>query len=402
METVRTELNFEDTALAFQHRSDKELKRIYRLFRLIDSPFLTQIGPPLVMKALQWNMPIEGLVKNTLYEIFCGGPSLEASLPVLDKLDSFGVKTILDYSVEGENTEAGLEHTFQELLTSIEFGGRQASVAFIAMKMSGIADVEILQKRQAREALDTSENEAYERSKQRLFALCEASVSHDLPIFIDAEESWIQGEIDELVEEMMETFNKEKAYIFTTLQMYRHDRLAYLEQLLKKGKEKGYVLGLKLVRGAYLEKENERASEGGYPSPIQPNKQATDTDFDQAIRICIDHIDRLALCAGTHNEASSALLADLMREKGISQAHPHISFAQLLGMSDHISFNLAQRGYRSAKYVPYGPVKAVIPYLMRRAQENTAIAGQSSREVELLRREVQRRKNKKAPKNGGY
>lgn len=394
METVRTELNFEDTALAFQHRSDKELKRIYRLFRLIDSPFLTRIGPPLVMKALQWNLPVEGLVKYTLYEIFCGGPSLEASLPVLEKIDSFGVKTILDYSVEGENTEAGLEYTFRELLASIEFGGGQASVAFIAMKMSGIADVELLQKKQGGTDLKAAEIKAYQRSKQRLYTLCEASVTHDLPIFIDAEESWIQGEIDELVEEMMETFNREKVYIYTTLQMYRHDRLDYLDQLLERGKKKGYVLGVKLVRGAYLEKENEQANEKGYPSPMQPNKRATDTDFNQALRICIAHIDRLALCAGTHNEESSALLADLMREKGVPHDHPHVSFAQLLGMSDHISFNLAQRGYRSAKYVPYGPVKAVIPYLMRRAQENTAIAGQSSREVELLKKEVQRRKNK--------
>lgn len=394
METVRTELNFEDTALAFQHRSDKELKRIYRLFRLIDSPFLTRIGPPLVMKALQWNLPVEGLVKYTLYEIFCGGPSLEASLPVLEKIDSFGVKTILDYSVEGENTEAGLEYTFRELLASIEFGGGQASVAFIAMKISGIADVELLQKKQGGADLKAAEIKAYQRSKQRLYTLCEASVTHDLPIFIDAEESWIQGEIDELVEEMMETFNREKVYIYTTLQMYRHDRLDYLDQLLERGKKKGYVLGVKLVRGAYLEKENEQANEKGYPSPMQPNKRATDTDFNQALRICIAHIDRLALCAGTHNEESSALLADLMREKGVPHDHPHVSFAQLLGMSDHISFNLAQRGYRSAKYVPYGPVKAVIPYLMRRAQENTAIAGQSSREVELLKKEVQRRKNK--------
>ena len=287
-----------------------------------------------------------------------------------------------------------MEHTFNELLTSIEFGGKQASVAFIAMKMSGIVDVDILQKKQAGKALETSEEEAYKRSKQRLYTLCEASVTHNLPIFIDAEESWIQGEIDALAEEMMETFNQEKVYIYTTLQMYRHDRLAYLDLLLKKGKEKEYLLGIKLVRGAYLEKENGRAVEGGYPSPIQPDKQATDSDFDRALQVCIEHLDYLALCAGTHNEASSALLADLMRKRGIPPNHPHISFAQLLGMSDHISFNLAQRGYISAKYVPYGPVKAVIPYLMRRAQENTAIAGQSSREVELLKREVKRRKNK--------
>ncbi len=392
MEIAEKELNFEDTERAFQYRTDKELRRTFRLFKLIDSPFLTRIGPPLLMKALQWKLPIEGLVRETLFEIFCGGASLEASIPVLEKLDSFGVKTILDYSVEGERSEEGFDQTYKELLRSIEFGGRQQSVTFVALKVSGLANVDILQKRQEGIGLTDEEQAAYNKAKTRLHTLCEASVGHDLPLFIDAEESWIQDEIDLLAEEMMQLFNREKVYIYTTLQMYRHDRMAYLEQLLQKSERQDYFLGIKLVRGAYLEKENELAEEKGYPSPIQAHKEATDRDFNQALQLALKHLDRLAICAGTHNEKSCALLAELMNREGISPKHPHISFAQLLGMSDHISFNLSQMGYRVAKYVPYGPVKAVIPYLMRRAQENTAIAGQSSREVELLRREVSRRK----------
>ena len=400
MEIAEKELNFEDTESAFQHRTDQELRRTYRLFKLIDSPFLTRIGPPLVMKALQWKLPIEGLVRETLFEIFCGGSSLVDSIPVLEKLDSFGVKTILDYSVEGEKNEEGFEQTYKELLRSIEFGGSQQSVTFVALKVSGLANIDMLEKRQEGIQLTGEEQDGYNRAKIRLQKLCEASVGHNLPLFIDAEESWIQDEIDLLAEEMMQLFNREKVYIYTTLQMYRHDRMAYLEQLLQKSVAHNYLLGVKLVRGAYLEKENERAEEKGYPSPIQAHKEATDRDFNQALRLALNHLDKLAICAGTHNEKSCALLAELMKSSGIPIHHAHISFAQLLGMSDHISFNLSQMGYRVAKYVPYGPVKAVIPYLMRRAQENTAIAGQSSREVELLKKEVDRRK-KKPPKVGG-
>ncbi|MEM9722113.1 MAG: proline dehydrogenase family protein [Bacteroidota bacterium] len=392
MHSTKEKIDFNNTALAFQHYSDKELKRLYRLFRLIDSPFLTRIGPGLVEKSLSWGLPVEPLLRKTLYEIFCGGPNLEASLPTLNKLDSNGVKTILDYSVEGEKNERGFETTFDELYRSIEFGGREKAVSFVALKVSGLGDVDLLAKLQAGSQLTPSEQEAFQRIKKRLSTLCEASVNHDLPVFIDAEESWIQGPVDEMVEELMAAYNTDKAYVYTTVQLYRHDRLAYLKKLLKGSETRHYIPGIKLVRGAYLEKENERAEEWGYPTPIQPTKAATDADFNTALELCIQSIEQVAICAGTHNEASSMLLVELMEKHGLAPNHTHICFAQLLGMSNHISFNLAAQGYRTAKYVPYGPVKAVIPYLMRRANENTAIAGQSSREVELLRKEVKRRR----------
>ena len=394
MYTTKEKIDFNNTALAFQQYSDKELRRLYRLFRLIDSPFLTRIGPGLVEKSLKWGLPVEPLMRKTLYEIFCGGTDLQASLPTLNKLNAYGVKTILDYSVEGEKNEKGFEATFQELYRSIEFGGQEESVSFVALKVSGLGDVDLLAKLQAGSTLSDAEKEAFQRIKRRLSALCEASKTYDMPIFIDAEESWIQDTIDEMVEELMAAFNTNKAYVYTTVQLYRHDRLAYLKKLLTGSDSRQYIPGIKLVRGAYLEKENERAKEEGYPTPIQPSKAATDRDFDEALEICIQNIEKVAICAGTHNEASSMLLVELMEQHGLEPNHPHICFAQLLGMSNHISFNLAAKGYRTAKYVPYGPVKAVIPYLMRRANENTAIAGQSSREVELLRKEVKRRRKR--------
>ena len=386
------QLSFQNTALAFGHKSDQELRRTFRLFKMIDSPFLTRIGPPMVTFMLKIGLPVEGIIRKTIFDIFCGGTSLEGTSQRSNDLFQYGVQTILDYSVEGEKTDAGFDKTRDEIIRTLEHGAKNDAVAFSAMKVTGIAHFGYLAKNDSNKELSSEERGSLERSKARMEAICEAAYSLGQPVFVDAEESWIQRGIDRWTEEMMARFNKEKAIVYHTVQLYRHDRLDYLKGLIQRAEEEGYVLGVKLVRGAYLEKENERAEEMGYRTPMQPDKASTDEDFNAALDLCMRHLDRVAICAGSHNEHSCMLLARMMNERGLPAEHPHVLFAQLLGMSDNISFNLSHHGYNVAKYLPYGPVKAVLPYLFRRANENTAIAGQSSREVQPPRSEVKRRK----------
>ncbi len=389
----KIKIDFNNTKKAFQARSDRELRRQYRLYQLIDSPFLTRIGPQLIRIALKLRLPVEGLIRQTLYDMFCGGVDLKDTATSIEQLNAFQVKTILDYAVEGEKTEKGFQDTLEHLLNSISFAGQNEAVRFIAMKVTGIASFEILARKQAQEPLRVKEQDELDKAWNRLDQICSASVAHETPVCIDAEESWIQDIIDEWAEQMMMRYNKKRAYIYTTLQMYRHDRLDYLKALIALSQKQQFHLGLKIVRGAYLEKENDRAREMGYPTPMQPTKEATDRDFNLAIQEALSNREMVWICAGTHNEKSTLNLVSGMQDMGLNPSDPHVWFSQLLGMSDNLSYNLTDTGYNVAKYVPYGPVKAVIPYLMRRAQENTAIAGQSSREVELLKRELNRRKS---------
>ncbi|HEX2901002.1 MAG TPA: proline dehydrogenase family protein [Bacteroidia bacterium] len=384
-------LDFSNTKFAFAYKSDAQLKRTYRFFKMLGSNFLAKIGPPLVTFALKIRLPVEGIIRKTIFDIFCGGTSLEDTSGRSAELFRSKVLTILDYSVEGKSTEASFDATRDEIIRTLQHGAVDAAVAFSAMKVTGIADAELLSKLDGGRGLEPDEKAAIARGKARLQAICQVAFDLGQPVFVDAEETWIQKTIDTWTEEMMATYNKQRAIVYQTVQMYRHDRLAYLRGLIQKAKDQGHFIGIKVVRGAYIEKENARALELGYPTPMQPNKAATDRDYNAALRECMAHIGHVAICAGTHNEESAALLAVLIDEKGIPRDHPHVLFAQLLGMSDHISFNLAHNGYRSAKYLPYGPVKSVLPYLFRRAAENTSIAGQSGREVELLRKEVLRR-----------
>ncbi len=390
---VLQSVDFDNTQLAFQAKTDAQLRRTYWLYRMVDSPFLTKVGPPILMTAFKLQLPIEGMVRNSLFELFCGGISLKDTIKTSQMLFNYKVYTILDYSVEGEKNEAGFDTTMAEIIDALKHGGGMQEVAFSACKLTGLASIDLLEKVQKRESLDEAESQAFERFRKRVDQICATAAAQCTPIFIDAEESWIQDPIDQLAEEMMEKYNHDQMAVYTTVQLYRTDRLGYLEGLIQQSKKKGYLLGVKLVRGAYIEKERERAKNMGYEDPMQPNKETTDQDFDAALKLCVEHIEHVGICAGTHNEKSSRYLAQLMQLKGVANDHSHICFAQLLGMSDHISFNLAHAGYRVAKYLPYGPVKAVMPYLIRRAKENTAIAGQSSREVELLHKEIDRRKS---------
>lgn len=390
-ELVHT-VNFENTELAFQARSDAKLARTYWLFRLIDNPFLTKWAPKALNLAFWLRLPVKGIVKKTIFELFVGGESLKETAKTSAYLDEYGVRTILDYSVEGEKNKAGFDKTRDEIIATLEHGAKHNSVAFSACKMTGLARFALMAKIQAGDPLSEKEQQEYEEVVQRMESIAQAAVANHTPIFIDAEESWIQDFIDGVAEDLMEKYNRAEPVIWTTVQLYRHDRYEYLKALIERSHERGYILGVKLVRGAYLEKENGRALELDYPTPMQPNKQATDRDYDAALTICVQNLSHVGVCAGTHNEASSQHLAQLMETHGIRHDHPYIWFSQLLGMSDHISFNLVHLGYNVAKYLPFGPVRAVMPYMMRRAEENTAIAGQSSREVALLKKELNRRK----------
>lgn len=384
--------DFNNTELAFQAKNNGQLRTTYWLFRLIDVPLLANVGPKIMDWAFSVHLPISGIVKKTLFQQFCGGTSIADTVQTSRQLFKYGVRTILDYSVEGEKNEQGFDATCAEIIATLVHGKKTEEVAFTACKLTGLARFDLLAKVQANVQLSPAEVMEFERVRERIQKICAAAVANQTPIFIDAEESWIQNTIDALAEEMMETHNREKPWIYTTVQLYRHDRLKYLTELIRRSERTGYVLGVKLVRGAYMEKEAAHAAEIGYPNPIQPDKASTDRDYDAAALLCLEHIAHVATCLGSHNEQSALKMCHAMQEKGIAPDHPHILFAQLYGMSDHISFNLAHHGYQVAKYLPYGPVKAVMPYLMRRAQENTSIAGQSGRELMLVQQEVRRRK----------
>jgi proline dehydrogenase len=385
-------VSFEDTSIAFQNKSDKELLLSYFIFGLTKSPFLVKFLSQAAKLTLSMGLPVKPLIKATVFKQFCGGEKESEYADVVAKLGRAGMGAILDYSVEGTENEAGFEATKKELLTIIEKSKSNPDIPCTCMKMTAIGPFDIYKKVTANEALTKNEQREWNKVKQRLEAICEASLKADKPIYIDAEESWIQQAIDDLTEEMMSTYNRRKAIVFTTLQLYRWDRNAYFLELINRARADGYKLGIKIVRGAYIEKERERARRYGYKSPINATKAETDREYDKAVEIFIDHIDDVEICVGTHNEASCRLLLTLMAEKDLPNDHPHIYFSQLYGMSDNISFNLANAGYNVSKYLPYGPVESTLPYLARRAEENTAIAGQMSKELEIIVNERNRRR----------
>lgn len=381
------EPSFDNTEIAFRFRSNGDLRKAELLFRTFNFPWLVKNGPGMAAKAVDFGF--KGLIKSTIFSHFCGGETIAECKPTIGLLWKHKVGTILDYSVEGEEQESVFEATCNEIIRTILEAAGSEAIPFSVFKTTGIARFALLEKVQQGTELSAAEKAEWEKVRERFIRICQAAHEHRVRLFVDAEETWIQEPIDRLAEEMMRRFNTERAIIYNTLQMYRHDRLAYLQRMLS---ETGFYQGYKLVRGAYMEKERQRAAEMGYQDPIQPDKAASDRDYDAALELCVANIDRVNICAGTHNESSSLKLVRLMREAGLRPDDERIYFSQLLGMSDHISFNLSNAGYRVAKYVPYGPVKAVLPYLGRRAQENSGMAGQMGRELRLIRQEIQRRR----------
>lgn len=384
-------LNFQDTETAFADKSNRELKEKYQLFKMMNSPTLTGLGTKATQFALKLGLPIKGMIKSTLYKQFCGGETIEECEPVINKLGESHIGTILDYSVEGKSDERVFEKTKNEIYRSITRAQADAKIPFAVFKVTGVARFDILEKLSANKELLKGESAEWDRAKARIFEICDHAHALDQPVFIDAEESWIQDAIDDLATEMMEKFNYEKPIVYNTIQLYRTGRLDYLKRSHQAAKAAGYVYAVKLVRGAYMEKERARAFELGYESPIQPDKTASDRDFNAAIEYCLENVETLAFVAGTHNENSVCRLAEMIHKAGIAHDHPHVYFSQLYGMGDNLSYVLAKHGYNVSKYVPYGPVQDAVPYLIRRAEENTAVIGQMSRELEMIKTEMNRR-----------
>jgi len=385
-------LNFDNTEIAFRNKSKSELNSAYWLFKIMSSNFLTQVGPPVTNLFLNIGLPIQGIIKSTIFKQFCGGETIAECEHTIAQLADGKVGTILDYSVEGEDEEHVFDFTCAEIIRTIDRAAGDKRVPITVFKVTGIGRFALLEKLDAKAELSADEQKEFERVKHRCERICRTAFEKDVPVMIDAEETWIQDTIDALALDMMILFNKEKLIVYNTYQLYRHDKLAHLKADHLVAAKAGFILGAKIVRGAYMEKERKRAAERGYTSPIQPDKDATDRDYNEAITYCVDHVEQIGVVCGTHNEASCRVLAELLDTHKINHNHPHVYFSQLLGMSDNLSFNLSDAGYNVAKYVPYGPVKAVMPYLFRRAQENTSVAGQTSRELDLIAREKQRRK----------
>ncbi len=383
---------FQNTEIAFQWRSDKDLRRAYFLMKTISKPWLVNLGKALSNFAIKIHFPINWIVKPTIYSHFVGGETIEECEPLVRTLEKYNVKAILDYSVEGSEDEKKIQEALDETLKTIYNAAKDPNIPFAVFKPSAFGIPRILTK--ASEGADLNENEKkeVEKFRQRVYTLCKAAYDNNVPIMIDAEYYAYQKIVDDVIYEMMQKFNKERAIVYNTLQMYRRDRLDYLKYLYEQAQKDKIKIGIKFVRGAYIEQERERARRMGYPDPIHPTKEDTDRAYNAALEFSAEHIDTISIFNATHNEYSAYLLTDLMEKHGIAKDDPRCYFSQLYGMSDHITFNLAKLGYNVAKYIPYGPVRHVLPYLIRRTEENTSVAGQTPRELRLIEQEFKRRK----------
>ena len=387
-------VSFDNTEIAFSGKSDGDLNRAYLLFKLIGNNTLVNLGKTAAQIAISLYLPIEGVVKATIFKQFCGGTDLKTCDKTIDELARFNIGTILNYSAEGNETERDFERAMSEVLSTIELAHNNPKIPFCVFKVTGIARFNLLEKVSDTTELSDLEQKEFELVKERVEKICGRANELGVKVFIDAEESWIQKAIDDLATDAIKRYDRESPLIYNTIQMYRSDRLQFLKNAIAKAREENYFLAIKLVRGAYMEKERERAASMNYESPIHTSKENTDKDYELALRVLVENNDRVATCAGTHNEKSCQDLIKIMEGQGVDKTDKSVYFAQLLGMSDQISFNLASAGYNIAKFVPYGPVKEVIPYLIRRAEENTAMTGQIGRELALIIQEKKRRKSK--------
>ena len=382
---------FENTEVAYASLSDKELKKAYWLFKMMSIQWLVNIGNSMITLCLKLNLPIQGIIKNTVFSHFCGGESLDESISLISRLKQNNIEVLLNYSVEGLEDAKGYQDTYEKTLNAIHFAKENPSVRAMCVKFTGYAHTDIWIKLQQNKELSAAERHEYLQAKSYIDKLCSEAVACDVHLYIDAEESWFQDSIDTLVDEMMEKYNQEDAYIFNTYQLYRNDKMEDFKKAHQRAMEKGYILGAKIVRGAYVEKENKYYQALGAKSPINDTKEASDKEFDDAVRYAVEHIATISLCCASHNEASNKLYFELLTQNNIVLNHKHVNSSQLLGMSDNITYNLSAMGMSTAKYMPFGPVKEVIPYLIRRAQENTSVEGQTSRELLLLEKEGKRR-----------
>lgn len=391
-------ISFDNTENAFAYKTTKELKEAKFLFNTMGFPWFVQIGTRLTPFVMRTGLPVHGIIRKTIFRQFVGGETLEETAAVGAVLGKYGVQVILDYGVEGKEGEDNYEQATEQFIRVISYASTQSNIPFISIKVTGLARFGLLQTLneapRLRSGIHDHEEEIaeWDRVRERMYTICEVAAEKNIGVLIDAEESWIQDPVDRLTMEMMEIFNKEKVIVYNTIQLYRHDRLHFLKLSHKIAMEQGFKLGMKLVRGAYMEKERERAYDKGYESPIQPDKAATDLDYDASLAFCIEHIEDISVIVASHNEATNLYAALLLDKKGLPHNHPHVHFSQLYGMSDNITFNLAKEGFNVSKYLPFGPIRDVIPYLMRRAQENSSVSGQTGRELSLIKKELRRRK----------
>lgn len=398
---VSMKISLENTQNAFAYKSTGDLKKARFLFSVIQSPLIASLATKLTPILMKYGFPINGILRSTVFNQFVGGETLEESARVSKQLGAYGVQVILDYGVEAKEGEENFDNVTEQIINAIEFAATQTNIPFVSVKITGVASMILLEKLNEAPRLRSgihdseSENAEWNRVKERMYAICEAASEKGIGVLIDAEETWIQDPIDRLAVELMTVFNKEKVVVYNTYQLYRNDRFHFLQLSHKLAQEGKFILGAKLVRGAYMEKERERAALKGYASPIHVTKEETDKDYDAAAAYCLKNSDSIALILASHNEQSNLLIAKEMDLKGMVPNHPHVHFSQLYGMSDHITFNMSIAGYSVSKYLPFGPLKDVIPYLMRRAEENTSVNGQTSRELTLIRKELARRKSKK-------
>ena len=405
---TKSSISFENTEIAFSYKADSDLSKAHFLFNSMGYQWLVNLGTRVTPWAIKAGLPIKGIIRNTIFKQFVGGETLEETKAVADTLGKYGVEVILDYGVEGgSDGEAGFDHSMQEFIKVIDYAGTQANIPFMSVKVTGFAPLELLEKLDdlmhqsthtlvkryefALTKLTADEAAAWSRVVARMESICKAAAATKTGVLVDAEESWIQDPVDALTCIMMDKYNHDNCLVYNTVQLYRHDRLAFLRAMIEAAQQRNFILGAKLVRGAYMEKERKRAAEKGYPSPIQPDKESTDRDYDDAVTLCIDHLPQVSLIVASHNEHSNHLATHLMKKKGLEMNNKRLHFSQLYGMSDNITFNLAKAGCNVSKYLPFGPIEDVIPYLMRRAQENSSVSGQTGRELLLIKKEMKRR-----------
>lgn len=384
-------VSFEDTQIAYDNKSNWKLRKAHGLFTLFNFNTLVDIGGRATQLALKLHLPIQPLVRHTIYDQFVGGENLRQVERTVNNLARYDVKSILDWGGEGMQTELEFDQTLQQHLKTLDYIQNNDNVKLVAVKVTGLGRFELLERVHRGDVLLRREEEEFKRIRERLHALCKRAEEVKTGIFFDAEETWIQGPLDALIEELMQYYNTERAIVYNTYQMYLHSRFDDLKAHFEKAEKEGYWLGAKLVRGAYMEKERERAKRMGYPSPIHKDKAAVDADYDAALQFALDRFGKMAFCAATHNEKSCQLLAEQVSKLQIPNDHKYVFFAQLYGMGDHITFNLSKAGFTSAKLIPYGPVKEVVPYLVRRAQENSSVSGQVGRELNMVTQEMKRR-----------
>ena len=409
MDTPKSTISFDNTEFAFEYKSNEQLKKARFLFSMMGKPWLVSMGTRLAPWSIKAGVPVKGIIRNTIFAQFVGGETLDETAIVAKRLAEYNVQVILDYGVEGgDDGEKGFDDSTDEFIRVINYAATQPNIPFMSIKVTGFARFALLEKLdsmmhtaegtlmkrflKAVDELSVAEKEEWHRVRHRMMRICEAGAEKKIGVLVDAEETWIQDPVDALTILMMDTFNKGRVVVYNTIQHYRHDRLQFLKDSHEAAVERNFILGAKLVRGAYMEKERKRAAEKNYPSPIQPDKESSDRDYNAGVEFCIEHLDRIGLIVASHNEYSNLYATQLLQQKGISLNHPHIHWSQLYGMSDNITFNLAHAGCSVSKYLPFGPIKDVVPYLMRRAQENTSVKGQTGRELGLIKKELERRK----------